>query len=154
MSVRRVYQGLTGFLGLSMLLFGLALTGMFFGYQQPFSTPRIPTGPVGFYFVAFAGCALMGWGGGLIGAARSPETSRTVTTISAWVLVVMAVVRMMAWVIGDYHMWLGSLPRIEAGVMLVVALLLVWLRPQSVDAKFAAAAAEAVEAEIADREEG
>jgi len=131
MSSGWVYRVLLGTMGVAALLFGFALTLSFFLYQRPFSDPGIPTGPVGYYFVAFAGCALMGWGGGLIGAARAPETSRTVTTITAWVLCFMAVVRMTAWLVGDYSVWLGDLPRIEAGVLLGVALLLVWLRPQS-----------------------
>ena len=56
---------------------------------------------------------------------------RTVTTITAWVLCLMAVVRMTAWLVGDYASWLGDLPRTEAGVLLVLALALVWLRPRS-----------------------
>jgi len=131
MSIRRVYQLFVGLLGLGAFLFGLALTVSFFAYQRPFSDPGIPTGPVGYYFVAFTGCALIGWGGGLLGAARAPEASRTVTTITAWVLVLMAVVRMAAWLVGDYAAWLGDLPRTEATVLLVLALLLVWLRPRS-----------------------
>jgi len=131
MSIRLIYQIYVGALGLAFFLFGLGLTASFFVYQRPFSDPGIPTGPVGYYFVAFAGCALIGWGGGLIGAARAPEASRTVTTISAWVFVLMAVVRMAAWVVGDYATWLGDLPRTEASVLLVLALALVWLRPRS-----------------------
>jgi hypothetical protein len=131
MSVRLLYQIYVGILGLGFFFFGLFLAASFFVYQRPFSDPGIPTGPVGYYFVAFTGCALIGWGGGLIGAARAPEASRTVTTITAWVFCLMAVVRMVAWVVGDYATWLGDLPRREAGVLLVLALLLVWLRPRS-----------------------
>jgi hypothetical protein len=131
MSIRLLYQILVGILGLGAFFFGLGLTASFFAYQRPFSDPDIPTGPVGYYFVAFTGCALMGWGGGLIGAARAPEASRTVTTITTWVLVVMAVVRMAAWLVGDYSTWLGDLPRTEASVLLGLALALVWLRPRS-----------------------
>jgi len=35
---------------------------------------------------------------------------------------------MAAWVIGDYHE-LANLPRVEAGMFLLVALALLWLRP-------------------------
>ena len=45
------------------------------------------------------------------------------------VLALMAVVRMLAWVVGDYWVWLGDLPRTEATVLLLVAIALVWLRP-------------------------
>lgn len=153
MSVRLLYQLFVGALGLSAFLFGLALTASFFSYQRPFSDPGIPTGPVGYYFVAFTGCALMGWGGGLIGAARAPETSRTVTTISAWVFVIMALVRMAAWVVGDYAGWLGDLPRVEAFVLLVLALILVWLRPRSGVRSTAPAAAAAAEPEATETRE-
>ena len=130
----RAYRFLSGSLGIAFLLFGLMLTLSFFAYQQPGSTPNIPTGPVGYYFVAFAGCALMGWGGGLLGAARRPEYNRTIGTVTAFVFVLMAVVRMMAWVVGDYYVWLADVPRIEAAVLLLLALAFVWLRPLAVEA--------------------
>jgi len=118
-----------GVLGVAMLLFGLALVATFFMYQRPGSVPAIPTGPVGHYFIAFAGCALLGWAGGLIGAARDPLSSRSIGTMTAFVLVLMAVIRMMAWFVGDYYVWLGNLPRTEASIFLIIALALVWLRP-------------------------
>jgi len=71
----------------------------------------------------------MGWAGGLIGAARAPLSSRSVGTMTAFVLALMAVVRMIAWFVGDYWVWLGDLPRTEAGAFLLVSLALVWLRP-------------------------
>ena len=43
-----------------------------------------------------------------------------------------AVYRMAGWVVGDYYVWLGDLPRIEAAIFLVLALLFVWLRPPRV----------------------
>lgn len=125
----RIYRVLMGALGFGMALFGLALVASFLGYQRPNSTPMIPTGPVGHYFVAFAGCALLGWAGGLIGAARAPLASRTVSTTTAFVLALMAVLRMIAWLVGDYAGWLGELPRVEATGLLLLALALVWLRP-------------------------
>jgi hypothetical protein len=125
----RLYRFLMGTLGVAMLVFGIGLVATFILYQRPGSTPAIPTGPVGHYFVAFAGCALMGWAGGLIGAARDPLASRSVGTMTAFVLALMAVIRMLAWFIGDYTIWLGELPRTEASALLLVALGLVWLRP-------------------------
>ena len=125
----RLYRLLMGTLGVAILIFGMALVVSFFLYQRPNSVPAIPTGPVGHYFVAFAGCALMGWAGGLIGAARAPLSSRSVGTVTAFVLALMAVVRMIAWFVGDYWVWLGDLPRTEAGAFLLVSLALVWLRP-------------------------
>ncbi len=129
----RIYRVLVGSLGIAFLLFGLVLVATFFGYQRPGSTPVIPTGPVGHYFVAFTGCALLGWAGGLIGAARDPMASRTVGTITVFVLGLMALIRMVAWVIGDYAGWLGDLPRSEATLFLLFALALVWTRPTVAD---------------------
>ena len=125
----RIYRVLMGSMGIALLIFGLGLVLTFFAYQRPNSLPMIPTGPVGHYFVAFTGCALIGWAGGLLGAARDPFASRSVGTTTVFVLAMMAVVRMVAWMIGDYSVWLGDLPRTEASVFLLVALALVWLRP-------------------------
>jgi hypothetical protein len=125
----RLYRFLMGTLGVATLVFGLALVATFILYQRPHTVPAIPTGPVGHYFVAFTGCALIGWSGGLIGAARDPLSSRSVGTMTAVVLALMALVRMLAWVVGDYWAWLGNLPRTEATVLLVLAIALVWLRP-------------------------
>lgn len=125
----RLYRFLMGTLGVAILVFGIWLVVSFFLYQRPNSVPAFPTGPVGHYFVAFAGCALMGWAGGLIGAARDPLSSRSVGTMTAFVIALMAVIRMLAWFVGDYWVWLGDLPRTEAGVFLLISLALVWLRP-------------------------
>lgn len=122
-----------GTLGIALFVFGLGLLVSFFLYQRPNSVPAIPTGPVGHYFVAFTGCALMGWSGGLLGAARDPLSSRTVGTMTVLVLGLMAFVRMAAWMIGDYAMWLGDLPLTEATGFLLTALALVWLRPSVAD---------------------
>ncbi len=125
----RIYRVLIGSLAIAFAVFGLALVGTFFGYQRPDSVPTIPTGPVGHYFVAFTGCAMLGWAGGLLGAARNPMASRSVSTTTAYVLTLMAVIRMVAWLIGDYAAWLGDLPRSEATLFLLLALALVWVRP-------------------------
>jgi hypothetical protein len=129
MTRMRLYRLLMGTLGVALLVFGIGLVVSFFMYQRPNSVPAIPTGPVGHYFVAFTGCALMGWAGGLIGAARDPLSSRSVGTMSAFVIALMAFVRMVAWFVGDYWAWLGDLPRTEASIFLLISLALVWLRP-------------------------
>ena len=150
MLIRRLYQALLGILGFTLFVGGLAFTAAFVLYQRPFSDPAIPTGPVGYYFVAFTGAAMMGWGGGLMGAARAPEASRTITTITSWVLVVMAAARMIAWSVGDYTLWLGDLPRHEATAFLFVALALVWLRPRSGTARGDADSAAAADVALED----
>lgn len=137
----RLYRLLMGTLGVAVLVFGIGLVATFVLYQRPNSVPAIPTGPVGHYFVAFAGCALMGWAGGLIGAARDPFSSRTVGTMTAFVMALMAVIRMLAWFVGDYWAWLGDLPRTEASAFLLVSLALVWLRPTVAEAEAGLAAA-------------
>lgn len=137
----RLYRLLMGTLGVAVLVFGIGLVATFVLYQRPNSVPAIPTGPVGHYFVAFAGCALMGWAGGLIGAARDPFSSRTVGTMTAFVIALMAVIRMLAWFVGDYWAWLGDLPRTEASAFLLVSLALVWLRPTVAEAEAGLAAA-------------
>lgn len=125
----RIYRLVLGSLGVAFVVFGLALIGTFFAFQRPGSVPLVPTGPIGHYFIAFAGCAMLGWAGGLIGAARNPAASRTVGTMTAFVFALMAVIRMIAWVLGDYAAWLGDVPRTEAAGFLIVALILVWVRP-------------------------
>lgn len=142
----RIYRFLMGTLGIALLVFGVGMVVSFFLYQRPNSVPGIPTGPVGHYFVAFTGCALLGWSGGLLGAARDPMGSRTVGTMTVFVLGLMALIRMVAWVIGDYTAWLGDLPLTEANFFLLLALALVWLRP-TVAETMAGRAGEAVVAD-------
>ena len=124
-----LYRLVMGSLGVAFFLFGAAMVVAFFLYQRPNSTPIVPTGPVGHYFVAFTGCALIAWAGGLVGAARDPRASRSIGTMTIVVLILMAFIRMVAWVVGDYHAWLGELPRTEATGLLLVALALIWLKP-------------------------
>ena len=50
-------------------------------------------------------------------------------TATVTALLLMSAVRMIAWVIGDYHVWLGQLPRVEAALFLLIALAFLWLRP-------------------------
>ena len=130
MGGHRGYRVLCGGLGGLLLLFGLGMTFSFFRASMPGATMEgpIPLGPGGVYFIAFTGCALVGWGGGLVGAARRPATSRTVGTLSALALVLMALVRIFAWVMGDYA-YLGNILRGEAAIFLTLALAFVWLRP-------------------------
>lgn len=130
MSRATAYRALAGVLGVAMLGAGLALFASFFAYQAPGSQPRLPTGPVGHYFAAFAGCALVAWGGGLLGVARDPASGRALATATAVALVLSGLYRMAAWVVGDYYVALGELPRAEAALFLLLALGFVWLRPE------------------------
>lgn len=125
----RPFAWLCGVSGVLLTLAGLAFVAGFFAYHAPDSQPGIPTGPVGFYFVAFAGCALVGWGGSLLAAARRPETGRAIGTATCLALVLMALYRMLGWLTGDYYAWAGDLLRVEAAIFLVLALAFLWLRP-------------------------
>ena len=124
------YRIVCALLGALLVLGGLAFVFAFFRYHMPggVSIEPLVVGPNGIYFVAFTGCALVGWGGGLLGAARHPAGSRTLGTATAVALVLSALYRLLAWLSGDYHL-LGQLPRIEAAIMLALALAFVWLRP-------------------------
>lgn len=125
----RPYSWLCGVSGVAFVLAGCAFFLAFFAYHAPGSDAAIPTGPVGFYFVAFSGCALLGWGGSLLSVARHPETGRAIGTVTALALVLMALYRMAGWIMGDYYAWLGDLLRVEAAVFLLFALGFLWLRP-------------------------
>lgn len=127
------YRTLCGIAGALFAAAGLACFAGFFRAQAPGGEAGgpIPLGIGGVYFLAFTGCALVGWGGALIGAARQPRTHRTVGTATALALVMMAVYRIAAWFLGDYA-FLGDLLRVEAAVLLLLALAFVWLRPPAV----------------------
>jgi hypothetical protein len=135
MSMLRVYRFLCGALGGVFLLTGITCVVGFFVYHAPGSDPAIPTGPVGFYFIAFTGCALVAWGGCLLAAARRPEHARGIGTATAFGLVLGGVCRIAAWVVGDYHVFPGDLLRVEAAAMLLLALAFVWLRPPLIGAE-------------------
>jgi hypothetical protein len=131
----RAYRILCAGLGVLFVLAGCAMVFAFFRASFPGGDVPgpIPLGPGGVYFVAFTGCALVGWGGGLLGAARQPEAGRTVGTATAFALVLMALYRILGWLMGDYA-YLGDVLRGEAVFFLVLALAFVWLRPTRPDA--------------------
>jgi len=109
------YRVLCGGLGLGLMLFGLGFVLAYFAAIGPGAgetIPGVPMGPPALYFMAFSGCALVGWGGGLLGVLRDPGSpaSRAIGT-------------------GDSP-FPGNLPRIEAGLMLLLALAFLWLRPE------------------------
>ncbi len=133
----RAYRILCGVLGVAFVVFGLGAFVSFFGFHAPGSAglgEPLPVGPNGVYFVAFTGSCLVGWGGCLLGAARRPEAAPWIATATATGLVLNAVYRIFVWILGDYHA-LGNLPRVEAGLFLLLALALLWLRPPASAAK-------------------
>ena len=129
MTRERGYRALCGVLGGLLIVTGFALFGGFFRYHAPGSDSPIPTGPVGHYMMGFAGAALVAWGGCLIGVVRRPRWGRSVGTASAVGLFMAGLMRIVAWVVGDYHVMAGEALRIEAVLFLSAALALIWLRP-------------------------
>jgi hypothetical protein len=129
----RAFSILCATFGVILCVAGLVLFAHFFRFHAPggLGLPLLPMGPNGHYFVAFTGSALVAWGGALIGAARHPGHSRPVGTATAVALVMAALYRMVAWVVGDYVV-IGALLRIEAALFLLLALAFVWLRPARV----------------------
>lgn len=123
------FRVLCAVVGALFTLIGMVLFASFLGYQMPDSTPSISTGPMGHYFVAFTGCALAAWGLALVNGARRPDAAGILAAPTAFGLVLMALYRMVGWVVGDYYL-LGSVLRFEAGLFLMLALAFVWLRPR------------------------
>ena len=129
MTRERGYRALCGVLGGLLIVTGFAMFGGFFRYHMPGSDSPIPTGPVGHYMMGFAGAALVAWGGCLIGVVRRPRWGRSVGTASAVGLFMAGLMRIVAWIVGDYHVMAGEALRIEAVLFLSAALALIWLRP-------------------------
>jgi hypothetical protein len=125
------YRTLSAAVGLALALLGLVLFASFFAYQRPGSEAPLPAGgPTAHYFAATAGCALLAWGGALLAGGIRGEVSRSLGTSSAVSLVLLALMRTVAWFSGDFYAENGDLPRIEAAVFLLAALGFVWLRPR------------------------
>ena len=125
------YRVLCRVLGVGLAAGGIAFLIGFVSALAPGGTvlgPIAPLGPNGLYFMAFTGCCLIGWGGGLFGAARNPAAGRIIGTFSAWALVAMGLFRFLGWFLGDFS-HLGSLPRIEAVIFFALAIAFIWLRP-------------------------
>jgi len=130
------YRVLCAGLGLGLCLFGGAMVLAYFSALGPGAgetIPGVPMGPPALYFMAFAGCALVGWGGALVGVLRDPASGRAIGTATSLALVLSAVYRMAAWFMGESP-FPGRLPLVEAASMLLLALAFVWLRPARVGA--------------------
>ena len=127
------YRVLCGGVGLGLMLFGMGFVLSYFAALGPGAGETIPgvvMGPPALYFMAFSGCALVGWGGALFGVLRDSTSpaSRAIGTSTTLALVLSAAYRIGAWFMGESP-FPGDLPRVEAGLMLLLALAFLWLRP-------------------------
>ena len=139
------YRMLAGLTVALLFLIGAALLrGFLLGTVMPGSPAEL--GPVqthywGFYMMGFAGAALWAWGACLVSAVIAPARARTVGTATAFGLVMNAIFRLIAWFSGEYAE-VHNLPRIEAAIMLLLALGFIWLRPPRIAEVGLAAAQE------------
>jgi hypothetical protein len=124
----RAFVAICALLGSALIGLGALCLFTFLRYQAPGQTGVLGLGPTGHYLIAFLGCALVGWGGSLLAALRRPMLARGVATATATALVLSALYRMVAWIVGDYAA-LGDVLRVEVAIFLLLALALVWLRP-------------------------
>ena len=130
------FRAVSALTGLLFVGAGAAFFLAFFAYQRPGSEPLLPMGPLGHYFAAFAGCALIGWGAALLSGARDLATGRSLAPMTALALTLMALYRMVGWFMGDYYALFGDLLRFEAALFLGLALAFVWLRPPAAEGRF------------------
>jgi hypothetical protein len=131
------YRLLCGVLALFCFVFGIAqLVSFFRNIMLPASMlqdpPLIPTDYWGFYMIGFAGALLCTWGAILLSAIRSPASARGIGTATAFGLVLNAMLRIIAWFSGEFAE-IGNIPRVEAAIMLLLAIGFIWMRPEPPD---------------------
>jgi hypothetical protein len=95
---------------------------------QVFARPLFDTNYWGYYILAFAGAALVAWGGCLVAAVRDPVRASGVGTATATALILASILRLLAAYSGEYRL-VDTQLRIEAGVLVIVALGFIWLKP-------------------------
>jgi hypothetical protein len=130
MASNRAYQWLSGGTGFLLVVVGLGSFVAFFRYHMPDGSPpaAFVLGSDGMYVLAFAGCALVAWGGVLLGSARQPDAAPWIATSTSVGLAMCALYRIAAWVVGDYAVF-GDILRVEAAVFLALSIGFLWLRP-------------------------
>lgn len=128
--------------GLGLAGLGAFLLAIFFSNTMMPHGMQVPFGPVetdywGYYMMGFAGALLFVWAALLLAAARAPLAMRGAGAITAFGLALNAFFRAVAWFSGEYAE-VGHVPRIEAAVMLVLAIAFLWLRPPAADGRVGA----------------
>jgi len=129
------YRILSGLFMVVCLVLGIQLLHGFLANTLMPSSGGAPSGIVptdywGQYLGGFAGCLMITWAAMLVSAVRWPAASRGIGTATAVGLLLNAVFRMIAWFSGEYAE-AGNVPRVEASIMLILALAFIWLRPPS-----------------------
>ncbi len=124
------YRALAGVSAALCFLIGTLFIAAFLDRAlfQVFAHPLFDTNYWGYYIAAFAGSALIAWGGCLVAAVRRPEEAAGVGTATAAALILGSIVRLLARYSGEYRTADDPF-RFEAAAMALVALAFVWLRP-------------------------
>jgi hypothetical protein len=124
------YRLLAAVTALFFALFGVVFLCGFIDRAlfQVFARPLFDTDAWGYYLLGIAGSALIAWAACLVAVVRAPTTTTGIATATTVGLVLGAIVRLLAWYSGEYRL-AGDQLRLESGVLLVLALGFVWLRP-------------------------
>lgn len=125
------YRVLAVVTALFCLLFGTVFFAGFLDRAlfQVFARPLFETNHWGYYLLGFAGSALIAWAGCLMVAVARPTTSGGIANATVAGLLAGAAIRLLAWYSGEYRP-AGDQLRFEAGVLALLALGFIWLRPR------------------------
>ena len=124
------YRLLAAVTALFFALFGVVFVCGFIDRAlfQVFARPLFATDAWGYYLLGIAGSALIAWAACLVAVVRTPATTTGIATATTVGLVLGAILRLLAWYSGEYRL-AGDQLRLESGVLLLLALGFVWLRP-------------------------
>ena len=125
-----LYQLLTGVTAVVCIVFGVVFICAFLDRAvfEVFTRPLFDTDINGYFAIGFAGCVLLAWAGCLIASARTPDALPGVATATATALIVIALMRLLAWYSGEFWAIRDEL-RFEAATLALVALGFIWLKP-------------------------
>lgn len=131
MPAHAAYRLLAAVTALFFALFGLVFVCGFIDRAlfQVFARPLFDTDAWGYYLLGIAGSALIAWAACLVAVVRAPAATTGTATATTIGLVLGAILRLLAWYSGEYRL-AGDQLRLESGVLLLLALGFVWLRPR------------------------
>jgi hypothetical protein len=127
------YRALAAVTACGSFLFGFVFVCGFIDRAlfQVLARPLFDTDFWGYYILGVAGSTLIVWAVALFAAVRAPALHPGVATATTIGLVLGAILRLLAWYSGEYRQ-VGDDLRLESGVLLLLALGFVWLRPPRV----------------------